>query len=267
MIKTYVSLLSAPLVDSLTSRAVTAAIVISMSIFPAVASTPPPSPDLLARADVVYQPTATSLEQLAPDADPDVIALGLATMQCAQRHGVGEAAQRLAIIDYSRSSQTPRLWVFDLARHKLLYREVVAHGQGSGGDVPDRFSNQEGSHASSLGLFVTRRTYEGKNGYSLRMDGLEPGFNDAAMSRAIVMHGADYVDPGIAERQGRLGRSWGCPALRPGVAGDVIDVLKEGQFIFSYYPEREWLMNSALAQCAQARVEQQDTAEYFLGTR
>ncbi|WP_232823780.1 murein L,D-transpeptidase catalytic domain family protein [Salinicola sp. CPA57] len=238
-----------------------------MSIFPAVASTPPPSPDLLARANVVYQPTATSLEQLAPDADPDVIALGLATMQCAQRHGVGEAAQRLAIIDYSRSSQTPRLWVFDLARHKLLYREVVAHGQGSGGDVPDRFSNQEGSHASSLGLFVTRRTYEGKNGYSLRMDGLEPGFNDAAMSRAIVMHGADYVDPGIAERQGRLGRSWGCPALRPGVAEDVIDVLKEGQFIFSYYPEREWLMNSALAQCAQARVEQQDTAEYFLGTR
>jgi len=206
---------------------------------------PVPS-NLLARADVEYRPSAESLDRLAPDADPDVIALGLATMQCAQLHGVGEDAQRLAIIDYSRSSLTPRLWVFDLTRNELLYHEVVAHGQGSGGDVPDRFSNQEGSHASSLGLFVTRQTYEGKNGYSLRMDGLEPGFNDAAMSRAIVMHGADYVDPAIGERQGRLGRSWGCPALRPEIAGDVIDVLKDGQFVFSYYPERDWLLHSAL---------------------
>ena len=228
---------------------------------PAVAATPPASSDLLARADTVSRPTATSLERLAPDADPDVIALGLATMQCAQRHGVGEQAQRLAVIDYSRSSLTPRLWVFDLTHGKLLYREVVAHGQGSGGDIPDRFSNQEGSHASSLGLFVTRQTYEGKNGYSLRLDGLEPGFNDAAMSRAIVIHGADYVDPESGERQGRLGRSWGCPALRPDVAGDVIDVLKEGQFVFSYYPEREWLMHSALAQCAQARIDEQGSPD------
>ncbi|WP_110655552.1 murein L,D-transpeptidase catalytic domain family protein [Salinicola halimionae] len=234
---------------------------------PADAATLPAPSNLLAHADVEYRLSAESLDRLAPDADPDVIALGLATMQCAQLHGVGEDAQRLAIIDYSRSSLTPRLWVFDLTRNELLYREVVAHGQGSGGDVPDRFSNQEGSHASSLGLFVTRQTYEGKNGYSLRMDGLEPGFNDAAMSRAIVMHGADYVDPAIGERQGRLGRSWGCPALRPEIAGDVIDVLKDGQFVFSYYPERDWLMHSALAQCGLATVERENADARFLSSR
>ena len=262
MIKTLFSL---PSLASVSRSAALCFLVGSMAstliAAPAVAATPPASPDLLARADTVSRPTATSLERLAPDADPDVIALGLATMQCAQRHGVGETAQRLAVIDYSRSSLTPRLWVFDLKHDKLLYREVVAHGQGSGGDIPDRFSNQEGSHASSLGLFVTRQTYEGKNGYSLRLDGLEPGFNDAAMSRAIVIHGADYVDPESGERQGRLGRSWGCPALRPDVAGDVIDVLKEGQFVFSYYPEREWLMHSALAQCAQARIDDRESPD------
>ncbi|WP_342594930.1 murein L,D-transpeptidase catalytic domain family protein [Salinicola lusitanus] len=237
------------------------------AISPAMAATSSTAPDLLARADVRYQPTAASLDRLAPDADPDVLALGLGIMQCAQQHGVGENARRLAIIDYSRSSLTPRLWVFDLARNTLLYREVVAHGQGSGGDIPDHFSNQEGSHASSLGLFLTGQTYEGKNGYSLRMEGLEPGFNDAAMSRAIVIHGADYVDPAAGEAQGRLGRSWGCPALRPGIADGVIDVLKEGQFVFSYYPEREWLMRSALARCGQARVAQNVHEHRWLGVR
>lgn len=238
-----------------------------MLIAPAMAATSSPSSGFLDQAGVAPPPTAEALERLAPDADPDVLALGLATMQCAQLHGVGESARRLAIIDYSRSSLTPRLWVFDLTRDKLLYHEVVAHGQGSGGDVPDHFSNQEGSHASSLGLFVTRKTYEGKNGYSLRMDGLEPGFNDAAMSRAIVIHGADYVNPDAGEQQGRLGRSWGCPALRPDVAGNVIDVLKEGQFVFSYYPERDWLLHSALAQCGLAKVEQESAEARFLSSR
>ncbi|WP_251978713.1 murein L,D-transpeptidase catalytic domain family protein [Salinicola avicenniae] len=221
---------------------------------------------VLARVDTVQAPTAGSLASLAPDADPSVLALGLATMQCAQRSGVGISADRLAIIDYSRSSLTPRLWVFDLSDETLLFHDVVAHGQGSGGDVPDHFSNREGSHASSLGLFYTRQTYQGSNGYSLRMEGLEPGFNDAAMQRAIVMHGAAYVDPTRGERQGRLGRSWGCPALRPGIAGDVIDVLKDGQFVFSYYPERDWLTRSALARCGQARA-QRDSDVQLLSAR
>lgn len=160
----------------------------------------------------------------------------------------------MAVIDYSRSSMTPRLWVFDLAQRKLLYKELVAHGQGSGGDLPNRFSNEDGTHASSLGLFYTHSTYQGKNGYSLRMEGLDAGFNDAAMSRAIVMHGAPYVSADAGRKLGRLGRSWGCPAVRASMAKPIIDVMKDGQFVFSYYPEQAWLTRSTLAQCATARL-------------
>ena len=206
----------------------------------AAAAMPPVSVDDLAR--------------LAPGADPNVLELALGAMRCAQADGVGEGAERLAVIDYSRSSLEPRLWVFDLATDRLLYRELVAHGQGSGGDVPNRFSNDDGSHASSLGLFVTRDTYVGHNGYSLRMDGLERGINDAAMQRAIVMHGAPYVDADAGRRMGRLGRSWGCPALRAAIAKPIIDVLKDGQFVFSYYPDQDWLARSALLKCPAARL-------------
>jgi hypothetical protein len=196
-----------------------------------------------------------SLAAAAPGADPRVLSLALAAVRCAQAGGTGTGADRLAVIDYSRSSLQPRLWVFDLASQRLLYREVVAHGQGSGGDVPARFSNLDGSHASSLGLFVTRDTYTGRNGYSLRMDGLERGVNDAAMARAIVIHGADYVNPEAGRRQGRLGRSWGCPALRKAVAKPIIDVLKDGQFVFAYYPDQDWLARSALLHCPAAGLD------------
>ncbi len=201
---------------------------------------------------------ASLLARLAPEADPQVLALGLSAMQCAQAHGTGTDASKLAVIDYSRSSLTPRLWVFDLQQRKLLYKEWVAHGQGSGGDIPDRFSNDEGTHASSLGLFVTADTYQGRNGYSLRMKGLDAGFNDAALARAIVMHGAPYVNADAGRRMGRLGRSWGCPAVRAAVARPIIDVLKNGQFIFSYSPQQAWLTRSSLTQCAQARLRERD---------
>jgi len=200
--------------------------------------------------------TPASLAQLAPAADPAVIELALGAMRCAQAEGTAVDATRLAVIDYSRSSLQPRLWVFDLAARTLAYEELVAHGQGSGGDVPDRFSNDDGSHASSLGLFVTRDTYSGHNGYSLRMQGLEPGINDAAMARAIVMHGAAYVNADAGRQMGRLGRSWGCPALRQAVAKPVIDTLKDGQFVFSYYPDQHWLTRSALLKCPAAHVAQ-----------
>jgi hypothetical protein len=193
--------------------------------------------------------TAATLASLVPEANRDAIALAVSAMRCAQGSGLGIGATRLAFIDYSRPSTEPRLWVFDVALGKLLYEEVVAHGRGSGENIARFFSNVEGSHASSLGLFLTRETYQGRNGYSLRMDGLEPGVNDAAMERAIVMHGAPYVDPRQAERQGRLGRSFGCPAVREAVARGVIDVLKDGQFVFAYYPDAQWLSRTRW-QCA-----------------
>jgi hypothetical protein len=148
----------------------------------------------------------------------------------------------------------PRLWIFDLATRSLLLEELVAHGQNSGDNHATRFSNVVGSHQSSLGLFRTQETYFGRHGYSLRMDGLEPGINDRARERAIVIHAADYVDPQWVVRQGRIGRSQGCPAVRPEIAQTVIDSLKDGQFMFSYYPDPAWLADSAYLNCEPARV-------------
>lgn len=206
--------------------------------------------------------SAHPLAALAPAANPAVLELALAAVHCAQAEGVGTKAKRLAVIDYSRSSLQPRLWVFDLASHKLLYHELVAHGRGSGGDKPTHFSNEDGSHASSLGLFVTRNTYTGHNGYSLRMDGLEPGTNDDAMARAIVMHGAAYVNADSGRKVGRLGRSWGCPALRSAVAKPIIDVMKDGQFVFAFYPDQAWLARSALLHCAASRLARNDAESH-----
>lgn len=203
------------------------------------------APSLLAR-----------LQRLAPQADPKVLALALEAAECAVAAGTIAPAQRLAVIDYSRPSTEPRLWVFDLKKAVLLYAEHVAHGRNSGENLATAFSNRESSHQSSLGLFATAETYFGGNGYSLRMDGLEPGVNDMARPRAIVMHGAPYVDPVMAQRQGRLGRSFGCPAVRSAVANDVIDTLKQGQLIFAYYPDQQWLANSRFLRCGATLANQ-----------
>ena len=203
----------------------------------------------LALHEAAFRGNASALARLAPDANPEVIALALQARDCAAAALGQPAAPRLAVIDYSLPSTQPRLWVFDLAANKLLFHEVVAHGQGSGENLARAFSNRDGSHQSSLGLFRTADAYQGGNGYSLRMEGLEPGTNDAAMARAIVMHGAPYVNPAAARTQGRLGRSWGCPALRPEVAHQVIDSLKNGQMIFAYYPDSNWLAKSPFIHC------------------
>jgi hypothetical protein len=189
------------------------------------------------------------LSAAAPDANPKVIELALQAHECAIGTGVAPRAKRLAVIDYSRPSTERRLWVFDLATQKLMYDEYVAHGQGTGDNYAKRFSNQDGTHATSLGLFTTSDTYIGHNGYSLRLDGLEKGVNDNARARAIVVHGAPYVNPSLAKTQGRLGRSWGCPALRPEVAHEVIDNLKQGQMLFAYYPDKDWLAHSPFLKC------------------
>jgi len=195
------------------------------------------------------QSSVAQLSRLAPEANAQVLSLALQARDCAASQ-LGQApAPRLAVIDYSLPSTTPRLWVFDLAANKLLFRELVAHGQGTGDNLAHNFSNKDGSHESSLGLFRTADTYTGHNGYSLRMQGLEPGTNDAAMARAIVMHGAPYVNSQMAQKTGRLGRSWGCPALRPEVARQVIDSLKNGQMIFAYYPNSNWLAHSPFIHC------------------
>ena len=134
-----------------------------------------------------------------------VFDLALGAANCAVRSGAVANPQTLTVIDYSKPSAEKRLWVFDLQSHELVYEELVAHGQGSGENVPTLFSNEPETHRTSLGLFVTEDTYVGKNGYSLRLDGLDRGFNDHARERAIVMHGAPYVSSEFAQAQGRIG--------------------------------------------------------------
>lgn len=195
----------------------------------------------------------------APDLDPKVLRAAVSAMQCAVAGGV-EPAQRLAVIDFSLPSSEQRLWIFDLARQQLLLQDLVAHGQGSGDNHAHTFSNIEGSHQSSIGLFRTQESYFGQHGYSLRMDGLEPGFNDLARQRAIVIHPADYVDPDWIQQHGRIGRSHGCPAVRPEVAGMVVDSLKGGQFMFSWYPDDHWQATSELINCPNRPDNQLMTA-------
>jgi L,D-transpeptidase catalytic domain len=174
----------------------------------------------------------------------DVLNLAMQATMCAESRGIVSGPQTLTVIDYSLPSTERRLWVFDLTSGRMVFEEYVAHGRGSGGNVATTFSNRADSHQSSLGLFRTEGTYVGQNGYSMRLEGLEPGVNDQARARAIVMHGATYVDPMLAAKQGRIGRSWGCPALRPAVARQVIDRISGGGLVFAYYPDRNWLAQS-----------------------
>ncbi|MBS0225270.1 MAG: murein L,D-transpeptidase catalytic domain family protein [Proteobacteria bacterium] len=193
---------------------------------------------------------------LAPEADPGVLALALEARNCAVRSGEVDQDAKLAVIDYSRPSTDKRLWVFDVARDQLLFRELVAHGQGSGDNYATRFSNRDNSHQTSLGLFLTAETYIGNNGYSLKLDGVEHGFNDNARSRAIVMHGAWYVNPEMAASKGRIGRSHGCPALSQGIARRVIDTMKGKQLLFSYANDAAWLQHGQSFACDGRSAQQ-----------
>jgi hypothetical protein len=150
----------------------------------------------------------------------------------------------LTVIDYSKPSTERRMWVYDLRAHELVFAELVSHGRGSGKTMSTSFSNEPESNKTSLGLFRTGETYVGHNGYSLRLDGLERGVNDRARDRAIVVHGAPYVNAATAKANGYLGRSLGCPAVRPEIARRLIDTIKGGGLIFAYYPDPAWLKTS-----------------------
>jgi hypothetical protein len=186
-----------------------------------------------------------SLVTQAPGLRADVLKLALTAARRAEDNGLVPKRNLLTVIDYSLPSSQPRMFIFDLAAHKLLFRELVAHGKSSGGNIANFFSNSPGSLATSLGLFVTADTYNGGNGYSLRLRGLEEGVNDMAWDRAIVLHGASYVSEEAVKVLGRLGRSWGCPAVRPEISQKIIDTIRGGSPVFAYYPDKTWLSTSA----------------------
>jgi hypothetical protein len=197
---------------------------------------------------------------VAPTADlwprSDVLDLALHAYACGEREGRFRRPV-LTVIDYSLPSNEPRLWVIDLASRRVLYHELVAHGERSGETLAVAFSNQIGSHESSLGLFRTDEVYTGQYGYALRLSGLEPGVNDNARERAIVFHGDPDVGPAAIAQWGTIGTSWGCPALPEDVSAEVIDCIAGGSAVFAYYPDADWLRESRYLHCGEELADEQ----------
>ncbi len=153
----------------------------------------------------------------------------------------------VSIIDFSKPSTEKRLFILDLKQQKLLYYTYVAHGKNTGQNKAVKFSNAQGSNSSSLGLYSTAEPYYGKHGYSLRLDGLEKGFNDNARKRAVVIHSASYVSEDFIKKYGRLGRSFGCPAVPVEDSKEIIDLIKGGSCLYIYADDDNYLENSILA--------------------
>jgi len=151
----------------------------------------------------------------------------------------------LTIADLSQPSVNKRLYVIDLVKRKLLYRTFVAHGRNSGDLYAHQFSNKMSSYQSSLGFYQTLGTYQGKHGLSLKLQGLESGFNSNALDRAVVIHGADYVSEDFIRKIGRLGRSFGCPAIPYEVHKAIIETIKNGACLFVYSPNKQYLQKSS----------------------
>jgi L,D-transpeptidase catalytic domain len=150
----------------------------------------------------------------------------------------------LSICDFSQSSSNQRMYVIDVRNRRLLYRTYVAHGINSGEEFANSFSNREESCKSSLGFYITTRTYTGMNGLSLRIEGVDKGFNDNASRRNIVIHGASYVSLRILHKYGVMGTTFGCPAIPDEMSSQIIPVVKNGSCFFIYYPSKKYLTKS-----------------------
>jgi hypothetical protein len=160
------------------------------------------------------------------------------------KKGIIHKRSVLSICDFSQSSRAKRMYVIDVQHRKLLYRTYVAHGQNSGDEYATSFSNEPNSYKSSLGFYVTMRTYIGHNGLSLKLNGVDSGYNDMALQRQIVLHGSSYVSDKYMQNYGTLGTSLGCPALPAAVSGKIIRLVKDGSCLFIYHPTPQYLDNS-----------------------
>jgi hypothetical protein len=165
----------------------------------------------------------------------------------------------IAVIDYTVSANKERFFVIDLDSKRVLYHTLVAHGKNTGNKFAKYFSNIPKTQKSSLGFYITAETYFGKHGYSLRLDGIDSSYNDNARGRQIIIHGAHYVSSAWAEKYGRIGRSWGCPALPEQDAKEIIDTIKNGCCLFVYYDDKEYLKSSEYLNVDN------DIIEYFTG--
>jgi hypothetical protein len=161
-----------------------------------------------------------------------------------KKKGLLKKTNVLTICDFSQSSSNQRMYVIDVHNHRVLYRTYVAHGINSGEEYANSFSNKMESCKSSLGFYITSGTYTGANGYSLRIEGVDKGFNDNARKRAIVIHGANYVSMKIVHKYGMMGTTFGCPAIPTEMTTQIIPVVKNGSCLFIYYPSKKYLAQS-----------------------
>jgi hypothetical protein len=152
----------------------------------------------------------------------------------------------ISICDFSQSSRNKRLYIVDLDQKKVLINTYVAHGRKSGSEYACSFSNSQRSHKSSLGFYVTEKTYYGDHGLALKINGLEKGINDRAGSRNIVIHGSDYVGSDFIKMNKFNGRSFGCPAVPAGDIDDVIGTIKDGTCLFIYHPTKKYIARSKI---------------------
>ena len=197
----------------------------------------------------VFQNNFTALTQsseLKNKINPMVLSKALSGYYFLKEQGKVNRDGILTVIDFNRPSVDERIFVIDVNQGRLLYSGLVAHGKGSGENYAQNFSNSPGSHKSSLGFYTTGDTYDGKNGYSLKLVGMERGINDKAESRSIVIHGADYVSYDYIRKHGRLGRSQGCPAVSVNSFQQIIDLIKGGSCLFIYHGGRDYAVKSAL---------------------
>lgn len=155
-------------------------------------------------------------------------------------------ADVISICDFSQSSRRKRLYIIDVAEKKIIMNTFVAHGRNSGGEYARSFSNRPESHKSSLGFYVTKSTYYGEHGLSLKIDGVDRGFNDRANARNIVVHGSDYVGGGYLKDNKFTGRSYGCPAVPAQLTDDIINTIKNGSCLFIYHPTKNYLTRSRI---------------------
>lgn len=188
------------------------------------------------------------LQKQEPNLKPEVINKVLSSLACAQSYQIAYNPV-LTIIDYSKPSDQKRLWVFDMTDMKLLYYTYVSHGIASGALNTVAYSNRYNSKASSIGVYLTGESYYGREGLSMHLLGLERHFNNNAMNRYLVMHGAWYVAENFIKKYGRPGRSWGCPALPYDQVKNVINTIKDDTFLVIYYPSDDWLTQSKFLHC------------------
>ena len=206
---------------------------------------------------VTYKTTASSLEMetsmLYDELSLGQLGLGKKAFEYAYKgyknllnRGLIAKQNILSVVDFSQSSKNKRLYIVDIDKREILMNTYVAHGRNSGKEFATSFSNSISSLKSSLGFFVTKGTYYGEHGLSLRIDGVERGINDNAEKRAVVIHGAEYLGENYLDGNPFSGRSWGCPAVPSDQSSQIIDMIKDGTVMFIYHPTQKYLSKSRI---------------------